>query len=199
MSPKLLNILLVLTPLVLYYGYLDPMYTGAPGFIWTPESSIFALQSRNVQYANSLNQIDLIEQEVGKLYKDYQSIDVDAKTKVSTLLPDTLDPIKLRNEVVSIANRSGVAITGLQVTPDTKIQSKDTKGYLISFSFKSHYSVAKALMENYEKSMRLYLLDSVAIQRVDKKTTDNSPTQSGPIDDNETLTTAVIFRVYYLK
>jgi hypothetical protein len=194
MSPKLLNILLVLIPVVLYFGYLDPVYTGQPGIIFTPEANITSLQSTNVQYADALNQIALVQSEIEKVNKDYNAIDPAIKNKVTILLPDTIDVVKLRNEVMTIANKSGVAIYGLSVKNNPRNRDPDLDQYTVNFSMKAHYSDIKGLLANFEKNMRLYVIDSVRINRPEKRAGD-----APSLDDGETLTGTVSFNVYSLK
>ena len=52
------------------------------------------------------------------------------------------------------------------------------------------------IIENYEKSTRLFTLDSIIINHPEKK--DDKGTSSG-INDNEVLSYIVTFSVYYLK
>lgn len=196
MSPKLFNILLVLTPLVLYFGYLSPMYEGVPGFVWTPESNINTLKSQNVQYSNALNQVDFVSKEMDKINKDYNTVDPAIKEKVILLLPDSIDPIKIRNEVVAIANESGVALNGLQVISSAKIQTKEIGTYTVSFTILAHYPVFKKLIENFEKSTRLFVLDSIIINHPEKVNDKGAP--SG-INDNEVLNFVVTYSINYLK
>ncbi len=197
MSPKLLNILLILIPAVLYYGYLDPMYNGTPGLIWTPESGIMKLKSENVQMKNALLQLSFIETEVKKLNDDYKKVDPLVKQKAEMLLPDSIDSIKLRNEVLSIADNSGVAISALIVMPAiTGKMDPNLKYYTVSFGIKSRYSVFKKAIESYEKSTRLFILDSVAIVKAKKSDTQ---VQSSVVDDSEALDIRVTFKVASLK
>jgi hypothetical protein len=193
MSPKLFNILLVLTPLVLYFGYLSPMYEGVPGFVWTPEASITVLQAQNVQYTNALNQVKLVEDAMNKINKDYTAIDPAVKDKVSLLLPDSVEPIKLRNDVVAIANTSGIALSGLQVSPSVKVKSQNVGLYTVAFTVSAHYSVFKKLIESFEKSTRLFILESIVINRPEKK-----DDKTG-INDSENLNFVVTYSVNYLK
>ena len=189
MSPRLLNILLILLPIVLYYGYINPAYTGEPGLIWTPEISIQDLQLQNVQYQDTINQVSFIDQQVKSTNSDYQKIDPDLKKKVETMLPDTIDPIKLRNEIITIAANSNIALTNLSV-------DKDTKGgnfYLVTFDLKARYPAFKKFMENYEKNQRLFILESANISRQEKNLDD--PTVV--IDDSEALNVHMQSRVYY--
>lgn len=198
MSPKLFNILLVLTLLVLYFGFLQPMYTGNPGIIWTPENSIPSLKSQNVLYSNTLNQVELVRTSIEKINTDYKNISPELRSKVTVMLPDTIDPIRLRNEVTTIADKAGLALTGLNVTTDPKNTSKETNSFIVSFSFKGRYPVFKKLMEAFERNLRFYTVESVIIQRQDKK--DDSITDPAALaDDAEKLFISVVFKVYYLK
>jgi hypothetical protein len=200
MSPKLLNILLVIVPIVLYIGYIDPVYTGASGLIWTPEKSIFALKSENVQYANTLKQVSLVEDEMNKIYKDYQSVGQATTTKALMLLPDRIDAIKLRSEVLAIANKTGVAIDGLNITEggSKSVTDKDLGYYTVTFSTKARYPVFKVLMSNYEKNLRFFYLESASLIRPDKDKTQQD-VKNVTLDDGESLDANVIFKVHYLK
>jgi hypothetical protein len=196
MSPKLLNILLVLIPVALYFAYIDPMYSGQPGLIWTPDDSIVSLQSKNKQYDNALQQVPLVISEIEKLNKDYLAISDEARAKALMLLPDRIDPVKLRNEVTSIGNKSNIAITGLSVAVDGRDDYKELGSYAVSFSVKSRYPAFKKFLENYEKSMRLFIPESIIIQKTDKKQ-DGAPLDS--TEDLDALNIRIVSRVYYIK
>jgi hypothetical protein len=195
MSPKLLNILLLILPLVLYYGYIDPAYSGATGLVWTPEASIAVLKSQKAQYENSLTQADLVETEVDKITKAYFLLDKEIKNKVEIMLPDTIDQFKLRNEVMSIANKKGLALSGLKVTLDTGNKNPKIGGYMITFLVKGDYASIKNLIEAYEKSLRLFLIDDITISSSPKK-----DDKGVIIDENDnTLESTISFKVFYLK
>lgn len=197
MSPKLLNILLILVPAVLYFGYLNPMYTGKPGFIWTPPQSIFALKIENKQYDNALAQVALIENGANGLLKDYKAISPEVMQKTNILLPDSIDPLKLRNEVLAIANKTGIAILGLKVDRDAKVNDPALGSYLVSFSVRAHYDTLKTLLEAYERNMRLYLPENLSIVRtVDEKKDVANVSQ---FEDPESLSTFISYRVYFLR
>lgn len=192
MSPKLLNILLVALPAVLFYGYLMPYYTGEGGLVWTPEKSIKALQVENVLFSNTLKQTGIIKDAAEKFEKDYNSFDAETKLKISTMLPDTIDPVKLRNEVINIAAKSGVAISGLKVEKDPKGEG-NLNFYKVTFGVKTRYATFKTLVESYEKNKRFFLLDTSSISR--PKSDDESKTE---IQD-DVLDFTITFRVYYMK
>lgn len=193
MSPKLLNILLILTPLVLYFGYIDPMYTGQPGIVWTPEASIGTLQIKNIQYESTFGKLVSIEDGIKKVSKSYNDVDINLRSKAELMLPDSVDTIKLRNEVIMIGNKVGVALQSVKVDVDQKQNSKALGAYVVGFSLKSNYSTFKSFMELYEKNMRFYVLDSVTIKHHEKK--DEADTE----DDKDMLSVTILSKVYVLK
>ena len=196
MSPKLLNILLILLPVSLYFGYIEPAYTGNTGFVWTPDSSIVALRSEKVQYENSIAQVELIQAELDKINKDYLGLDKTIKEKIEIMLPDNIDQFKLRNEVTSIANKANIAISSFKVNPVLVSENPKISGYKVSFSVQGDYSTIKILIESFEKNMRFFLIDNITInRRIKKDDTDKNFT-----DINETSLDSIIsFNVYYLK
>lgn len=191
MSPKLLNILLIALPAVLFYGYLMPYYTGEGGLVWTPEKSIKTLQVENVLFANTLKQTGIIKDAAEKFEKDYNSFDADTKQKISTMLPDTIDPVKLRNEVINIAAKTGVAISGLKVEKDPKGEG-GLNFYKVTFGVKTRYPTFKTLVESYERNKRFFLLDMATISRP------KSDDEEKEIQE-DVLDSTVTFRVYYMK
>ncbi len=196
MSPKLLNLLLVLIPVVLYYAYLDPMYSGTQGLIWTPESSITVLQATNVQYENTKNQVALIQRGVESINKDYTTIPQETIDRANLLLPDAIDKINLRKEVIAIADKAGVALNGVTVLDDTKNQNPVTGSYLVNFSIKARYPVFKALMESYERSTRVFMIDTVTIKKLEGKDLEKD---TPLVDNQDKLSCNVTFKVTYLK
>ena len=193
MSPKLFNFLLIILPVVIYLGYLKPAYTGEAGLVWTPTNSIVSLQSQKVQYEDSLNGIDLIEKEVMALSSDYTAVNPLEKDKIEIMLPDSIDQIKLRNEIILIAANSNIALQNLQVEKDLR-GDRGLGFYSVSFDMKARYPVFKKFMEKYEKSMRFYILEKASIERQVKDEASQTP-----IDDEDALLINVASRVYFMN
>lgn len=192
MSPKIFTILLILLPTVLYYGFLDPLYHGTTGIVWTPENSIVALQTQNVGYQNALNQVTEVERGAVKLNNEYLTVSSSTIQKTAIMLPDDIDQLKLVNEVKAIANQSGIALSNVTVVEDAQYKSKDLVAYKVTFGLKARYPVFKKLMEEYEKNMRFYVTNSITIKRpVDGQTT--------TLLDKDALAMQVSFRVFHLK
>lgn len=195
MSFKLLNTLLIALSAVLYLGFLSPYYTGTGGLFWTPEKSIKELQSQNVQYTNTLNQINLIKDAANALSKDFSSVPEDVVSKVNVMLADSVDPVKLRNEVLYIAGQSGIAVNNLEVVKDQRGE-KNLNFYRVSFSMKARYADLKKFVEKYERSKRLFVVENVSISR--QKIDERDKSNKENIDESA-LDVRIVSRVYYMK
>jgi hypothetical protein len=194
MSPTNLNILFAVLSVALYIGYIDPMTSSGPGYVWTPERSISQLKTSNIEYGGALAQLDLIEKEIAKVDTSYRTINPEDKKKIGIMLADSVDQVKVRNEIVSMAAKKGIALTSLNVEEDKNFSSSQYGSYKVSFGMKVRYPTFKQFMENYEKSMRFFVLDGLTIARQD-----NAEDSSVKIEDEEALIIAVTSRVYYLK
>lgn len=196
MSPKLLNIILILVPTALYLGFITPILEGTSGLGWAPERTIAALQSQNVAYANALNQVGEIERSAQKINKDFLAITPEIQATTSIMLPNSIDPIKLRSEVITIADNAGIAISGLSVVPTILVGKGNVEAYTVSFSLKTRYATFKKIMEVYEKNLRFFIISSITIRRPEGGQVGSDP--NAPLD-KEALDIRVTFRVHYLK
>lgn len=191
MSPKLLNILLVMAPVVLYMALIKPLITGV-GTFWSPEMPIAELQRVNAEYSAALSNTEVIERDIAAIYKDYTALKPEILEKNSQMLPEKLDEAKIRNEIVAIATKQGIAIDALDVVRDKK-GSKLADFYTISFSLRSRYPAFKRLLEEYDKSIRFYHIDSLSIARQK----DDDETQA--LSDKDILSIQVKFRVHQAR
>lgn len=199
MSPKLLNLLFALLPVSLYYGYIEPVYTGNQGLVWTPQTSILVLKAQNEQYKSAADQAALVTTEIDKVNKTYLDLNADIKNKIIMMLPDSIDQFKLRNEVTSIANKKGIAISNLKVTEAVRIKNPSViGGYKISFNMKGNYATIKSLLEEYEKSTRFFVIESLSITHHVKKDGNGIEIADSAVTE-DMLDGEIVFNVYYLK
>ncbi len=185
---------MIITPVVLYLGYIKPVHSGLPGVVFTPEASIVTLRDRNTQYKDTLSKIISVEENINRTEKQYKEIDGDLRKKIETMLPPSIDPIKLRNEIITIGNKNGVAVTNVGVVLNQRNQNKDLGSYLVTFNLISRYPAFKSFIEAYEKNLRFYVHDSVTIKRQEEKSGDVDK-----IEDPEALSISVTSKVYYFK
>lgn len=183
MSPKLLNILLATAAFALYYVVLNPLYSGS-GPVWQPEQSISVLRDLNRQYDETLTQSDLLYKQAESLRIDYTKIGPDARQKMSMMVPDSIDPVRLVSEVSNIANQAGLALNDVSYAQN--VSNDPLSGsYTVSFTVKTTYPLFKDLMHNYETSLRLFSIQNVSF--------------SPPQKEGDLATFQVRLSTYYLK
>ncbi|MFA5132461.1 MAG: type 4a pilus biogenesis protein PilO [Candidatus Paceibacterota bacterium] len=183
MSPKLLNLLLIISSFAMYYLLINPLYTGV-GPIWQPENSVTSLRSLNQQYDDVLAQAESLNKEAEDLRKKYNSLDADSKKKMETMVPTSIDPVRFLSEVNKIAAESGIALVSTSYS-DTPKSATTPAAYQLSFSVKTTYAKFKEFMSNYENSLRLFTLQSVSF--------------SAPEKEGDLTTFQVKLNTYYLK
>lgn len=179
MSPKLLNILLIIATGTLYYLFINPIYSGIDTGIWSPgEENIKSLIVLRDQYDATIKGIDGISSKANALQKRYDSFDDETKTKMMIMVPDSINTIKLLSELTSIADQAGFPLDSIGV--------KDRGGeYSVSFTVVTTYTKFKDFITHWEKSMRLFTLQSVTF----------SPGKT----DEDALKFNVDLTTYYLK
>lgn len=195
MSPKIFTLLLILVPTFLYYGFYRPLYDGVPGLVWTPEHSLIALQSENASLQNALDQIATVETGAKKLNEEYLTISPEAKEKAMIMLPEDIDKIKLAHEIKTIADQTGVSVGTVSILQDSKPAGKNLGSYSATISLKARYPLFLKLMQNYEKNMRFFVIESMTIKHPENGEGD---TGNG-LFDKEVLAIGLTFKVYYLK
>lgn len=168
MSPKLLKLLLLVLTFTIYYLVISPLYTGK-GALWQPEKSIGALRDLNAQYDQTLSQADDLYKQAEQLRREYAAIDETSKQKMLKMVPKSIDPVRLLSELNIIAAASGISLGGVSYS-DTAKEINLAGGYQLSFTIKTSYQKFKEFMSNYENSLRLFTLHSVAFSAPEKET-----------------------------
>lgn len=180
MSPKLLNILLIVSSYVLYFYILVPVYTGVDSVLLTPgDNNIKSLIETKEKYILANESIEGLVNEANSLQSKYDSFDQKTKDNIMIMIPESVDSIKLLSELSRIAHERNVPIDGLSV------KDKNTGEYSVSLSIMATYSQFKDLITYYENSMRLLAVQSVTF----------SPTKN----ETDEYKFNIEFLTYYLK
>ena len=167
MSKNLLYLLLIVASAALYFLAIKPLYTGVGGVI-QPEQSVQSLRLLNSQYDDTLSQAGSLVSQAKTLSAQYDRITNEDKIKMSIMVPDSIDKVRLLNEVRAIGQDAGFALTDL--SSGEGLSSQNGKGTAsVSFSVRTTYPQFKVLMNNFEKSMRLFSIDSVSFNAAEKE------------------------------
>lgn len=184
MSKNLLNLFLIILSAASYFLVIKPVYTGVGG-IMQPEQSVQSLRTLNSQYDSTLEQATGLMSEAETLRSQYSRISAEDKAKMAIMVPESIDKVRLLSEVYGIGQAAGFALNDLTYS-ESNSSSAGSRGTVnISFSVKTTYPRFKALMDNFEKSMRLFSINSVSFMTGGK--------------EGELITYQVKLETYYLK
>lgn len=167
MSKNLLSILLIIIPVVLYLLVIKPVYTGVGG-VWQPTQSVKDLSTLNEQYSATLDQAETLASQAMELEKEYQSVSQEDRDKMKIMVPDSIDRVRLLNEVSLMGTRLGFTLNDLSYAEGSSLAAGRGSA-TISFTVKTTYPRFKDLMDNFEKSLRLYTIQSVTFSAPEKE------------------------------
>jgi hypothetical protein len=180
----------------MYYAVFLPLKTGEPSIFWAPDGSIASYQNQNVQYDNAINLVSTVVTGIKAIHNDYESISTSTINQLELMLPDTIDPIKLQNEVRNIADEAGVGVSDITVIIDPKNTNPNVGAYLVTFNAKGRYPVIKNIVEAIERNKRFYTVEVMTINKVTSKGLSQEELATF---DKEALSANLSYKVYYLK
>lgn len=187
MISRLIPILLVIAAGGLFFGYIQPTYSG----------SIATLSAENKSLDTALQAArDFKEKEVA-LTRERSTIPADQLERLNAALPDSVDNVQLIVDLNSLAARSGVELSQFSVsgedsaagdaaaaTPDSVFTSGESTDSLeVSVSATGSYEAFRVFLNGLEKSLRP--LDVVELSVQDSAT--------------GVYTYTMTFRIYWLR
>ncbi|MCX6753259.1 MAG: type 4a pilus biogenesis protein PilO [Candidatus Nomurabacteria bacterium] len=174
----LLPIILIAISISGFFMFLNPTYT-----------EIKSLQTKIESYNTALSNSKSLENQRDKLASKYNSIDTQNLDKLTTLLPDSVDNIRLILEIEKIATPYGMALKDVKYNPivaDPTVNSankkllkntatkKDYGSWDLEFSTSGTYDDFISFSKDLEKNLRI-----VDISSVDFSADNNSSSGTG--------------------
>lgn len=159
MSKNLLTLLLAVASFAVYYLAVGPIYNGTGG-VWQPSASIQSLKVLNKQYDETLSQADTLLGQADQLRAQYMGLTEEQKSVMKIMVPDSIDKVRLLSEVSNVLLKSGFAPNDLSFADGVSSSSRGASA--ISFSVRTTYPKFKELMDDFEKSMRLFSVQSIS-------------------------------------
>lgn len=178
MSPKVLNIFLLVISYILYSYVVSPLYFGKESVISFGEN-VPALIKLNNTYDATLSEVEVIIKGAKDAKAQYESISSDDRKNMLIMVPESIDEIKLMKELTLSVVDTGIPLDGMAV------KEKGGGEYAVSFSVITTYTKFKMYMNYWENSMRLYSLKSVSFN-------------PGKTEDDE-IKFSVELSTYYMK
>lgn len=185
MSPKILNIFLIISSFVIYFYVAKPLYSGSNSFLISPGNDIKSLTSKRADYDKTIEAVSDVFKQSDVAKKQYENLSDIDKKNILTMVPVTVDEIKLMSEITNLAVLSGIKMENMGIK-DRGVNKKDNFGeYTASFNFFDTYSNFKKSMVVWENSMRLFKIDSVSF--------------TPPATEDELIKFNVSLSTYYMK
>ncbi len=154
-------IILIIAAVGLFFGYTDSKYT-----------DIKALQVTQAGYDNALsNSQNIVSRRKDLGEKKYNNIKPEDKNKILTLLPDSVDNVKLINDIDQLAKDRGMILEGIKINEgdsakDTSLgpDKKLYKSIGLSFSVSASYDQFIDFLVQLEKSIRIVDVTSLTLK-----------------------------------
>lgn len=161
MSPKILNIFLIISSFVIYFYIAKPLYSGSNSFLISPGNDVKSLISKRADYDKTIDAVSDVFKQSDAAKKQYESLSDADKKNILTMVPVSVNEIKLMAEITNLATLSGIKMEGMGIK-DKGVNKKENFGeYIVSFNFLDTYSNFKKSMTVWENSMRLFKVDAI--------------------------------------
>lgn len=154
---RLLPFILIGASVWMYFGYISPSY-----------DNVKVVRAERDQYAEALAKARDAEKIKEALVTKYNSITSEELARLQTMLPDTVDPVRLVIDVSSIAAKYGMAPKKIKVTSEPQSQSGNGTAPLgpdvglnvfapvtLQFSVNGTYENFIQFIETLESSLRV--------------------------------------------
>ncbi len=132
-----------------------------------------ALSAQEVVYQDKIEKVHQIESRKNALLIEYNKINAQDVKKVETLIPSSLNFVKLAADIDAVASRYGISINNVAVVnnqaPVDSVAASETvdtrthNSAAFSFEFTSSYSKFNDFLNDLEKSLRILDIKSIDI------------------------------------
>ncbi len=132
-----------------------PLYSGEDVGVWAPENNVKSLIQQREDYTKTIEGVNTIIAQAKNITKQYEGIDDETRRKLSIMIPDSINEIKLYAELTRIGAQANLPLEAIG------LKDKGLGEYTVSLTVKTTYTNFKKFISYYEKSMRLFTLESV--------------------------------------
>lgn len=141
-------------------------------FIYPSFGNISTLSNQKQKYEDSLQVVNNIESKKQELLTEFNAIPEDERKNVETVLPSSLDFVKLISQIDAVAAKYGISINKITSTEvsssigDSIAVAEAPKSYqssVIGFSFMAPYDKFNYFLSDLEKSLRILDVKTIKI------------------------------------
>ncbi|KKQ76938.1 MAG: hypothetical protein A3A96_01290 [Candidatus Zambryskibacteria bacterium RIFCSPLOWO2_01_FULL_39_39] len=145
-------------------------------FVYPSLGDLSTLSDQKQKYVDSLEIVNNIENKKNELLDKLNEISADDKKSIETILPNSLEFVKLISQIDVVASKYAISIntiTSREVAPHSPNSIEDVvpqqtyRSSVIGFSFSASYDDANAFLDDLEKSLRILDVRSVKLETQD--------------------------------
>ena len=161
MNRYLIPIFLVLLSAGLYIMYIDPMY-----------AAIGAGNTKIAEYDKLLADAKVATQKIDKLRETQEHFPAGYDTALNTILPSSVDPLRLVIDINGIAATRGLYVKAprVVVAPKDEQSVDNLQKNMITFTISAPYAVFRDFLRDLESSLMLQDLSSMTFSSAPKET-----------------------------
>ncbi|MFA6430547.1 MAG: type 4a pilus biogenesis protein PilO [Candidatus Paceibacterota bacterium] len=159
----ILPLILILSSLGIFFGYVDPNYKGS-GAVVESDLTTYGIKQLQDEYAKyqdtSNNSTKVVQNRETLTAKNNKILETD-KAKLLKMLPDNIDNVKLILEITDIAAKRNLSLKGISISGSTKTSETigpDNTPYgtlNLKFSVNTTYDTFLNLLNDLESNLRL--------------------------------------------
>jgi len=171
----IIPIILFLLSIGVFFGYVNPNYKGGSGYIEGTYSTYGLTQLRDeyTKYEDSLNSSQKVLDNRKLLTDKKNSISLSDMERLTKLLPDNIDNLKLILEVSNIASQRNLSIKNLSVGSSVKksdVVGPDNTLYgtvSLNFGVNSTYDNFLTFLRDLEDNLRIIDISNISFTSSD--------------------------------
>jgi hypothetical protein len=155
------SLILLILAVALFYVFTSPEY-----------QKVKALQASATEYSDVIDNVSKIADSRDALLVDYDAIPLAERDRLSKVLPDNVDTVRLALDLDTIARRYNIALKNVQVEradsnsslavlPDSTVPYQKV---VVTFGFNASYENFARFLGDLEKSLRIMDVKSVSFR-----------------------------------
>lgn len=158
-------------------GYLLLSLSVGYVFVYSPWTEVSMLNETKDKYSGFVDTISQIESKKNQLESQFDQISEEDKNDINTVLPTSLDYVRLVSQIDNVAKKYGIIIDKITLSNlDSSIgdsvanaaMPRPYRSAVLGFSFDSDYNKANSFLDELEKSMRILDIRSMKLIKSEK-------------------------------
>lgn len=207
---NIMSIIFILAALGITFGYTSPKYNSTTANSDLTADGVAELKNLRTEYEAAIQKAAEIEEVRNGLLTKYNSISNADRDRISKLIPDNIDSVRLVIDINNIASSYGMSLRDISlVGSDSTTQNADNQAvvaqsplysYLtLDFSVSGSYNNLVSFLGSLEKSLRIADVTNMDIAPVSSLGNNGATTAKSGISAEPLYEMKISVHTYYLN